>query len=173
MYFVQEFLESLCAQAACMKTSTCQISVRICILPCIVPLRMICVPFSALRQSRACMPSEFIVFCLPLPLPMSDPHASVMPPAIRGLVTNCRELTSLTSSASVQVGFFAEAGPLQVFVSVHLIPDDFEYNQVDEPAFVSADEEVRIQQGTEVRLRVVGTRTDASEIVSTALLQPT
>ena len=104
---------------------------------------------------------------------MSDPHASVMPPAIRGIVTNCRELTSLTSSASVQVGFFAEAGPLQVFVSVHLIPDDFEYNQVEEPAFVSADEEVRIQQGTEVRLRVVGTRTDASEIVSTALLQPT
>ena len=69
------------------------------------------------------------------------------------------------------MGFFAEAGPLQVFVSVHLIPDDFEYNQVDEPAFVSADEEVRIQQGTEVRLRVVGTRTDASEIVSTTLFQ--
>ena len=76
-------------------------------------------------------------------------------------------------SSFVQVGFFAEAGPLQVFVSVHLIPDDFEYSQVDEPAFVSADEEVRIQQGTEVRLRVVGTRTDASEIVSTTLLQPT
>lgn len=66
----------------------------------------------------------------------------------------------------VQVGFFAEAGPLQVFVSGHLIPEDFEYSQVDEPAFVSADEEVRIQQGTEVRLRIVGTRTDASEIVS-------
>lgn len=69
-----------------------------------------------------------------------------------------------------QVGFFAEAGPLQVFVSGHLIPEDFEYNQVDEPAFVSADEEVRIQQGTEVRLRIVGTRTDASEIVSALLL---
>ena len=66
------------------------------------------------------------------------------------------------------MGFFAEAGPLQVFVSGHLIPEDFEYNQVDEPAFVSADEEVRIQQGTEVRLRIVGTRTDASEIVSLA-----
>lgn len=64
------------------------------------------------------------------------------------------------------MGFFAEAGPLQVFVSAHLIPEDFEYNQVDEPAFVSADEEVRIQQGTEVRMRIVGTRTDANEIVS-------
>lgn len=51
-------------------------------------------------------------------------------------------------------------------MSSHLIPEDFDYNQVDEPAFVSADEEVRIQQGTEVRLRIVGTRTDASEIVS-------
>ena len=65
------------------------------------------------------------------------------------------------------MGFFAEAGPLQVFVSNHLIPDDFDFDEADTPAFVSADEEVRIQQGTEVRLRIVGTRTDANEIVST------
>ena len=70
------------------------------------------------------------------------------------------------SMPGVQVGFFAEAGPLQIFVSGHLIPDDFDFDQSDEPAFVSADEEVRIQQGTEVRLRIVGTRTDANEIVS-------
>jgi len=63
-----------------------------------------------------------------------------------------------------KMGFFAQAGPLQIFVSVHLIPEDFEYNQLDEPAFISGDEEVRIQAGTEVRLRIVGTRTDASEI---------
>jgi len=63
-----------------------------------------------------------------------------------------------------KMGFFAEAGPLQIFVSSHLIPEDFEYSQLDEPAFVSGDEEVRIQAGTEVRLRIVGTRTDASEI---------
>ncbi|KAK9803653.1 hypothetical protein WJX72_008490 [[Myrmecia] bisecta] len=63
-----------------------------------------------------------------------------------------------------KVGFFAEAGPLQIFVSSHLIPEDFELTTADEPSFVSADGEVRIQLGSEVRLRVVGTRIDASDI---------
>lgn len=72
-------------------------------------------------------------------------------------------IDTLVSSVS-KVGFFAEAGPLQVFVSSHLIPDDFEYNQVDEPAFVSGDEEIRVQLGTEIRLRIVGIRRDASDI---------
>lgn len=72
-------------------------------------------------------------------------------------------MDTLVTSVS-KVGFFAEAGPLQIFVSGHLIPEDFEYSQLDDPAFVSGDEEVRIQAGTEVRLRIVGTRTDASEI---------
>jgi hypothetical protein len=65
-----------------------------------------------------------------------------------------------------QVGFFADAGPLQLFVSNHLIPEDFEFNATGEPAFVSTDEAVRVQAGAEVRLRIVGTRMDASEIVS-------
>ncbi len=66
----------------------------------------------------------------------------------------------------VQVGFFADAGPLQLFISNHLIPEDFEFNATGEPAFVSTDEAVRVQAGAEVRLRIVGTRMDASEIVS-------
>jgi DNA-directed RNA polymerase subunit E'/Rpb7 len=74
-------------------------------------------------------------------------------------------LAPMSHNFALQVGFFAEAGPLQIFVSGHLIPEDFEYSQLDDPAFVSGDEEVRIQAGTEVRLRIVGTRTDASEIV--------
>lgn len=64
------------------------------------------------------------------------------------------------------MGFFADAGPLQLFVSNHLIPEDFEFNATGEPAFVSTDEAVRVQAGAEVRLRIVGTRMDASEIVS-------
>lgn len=64
-----------------------------------------------------------------------------------------------------QVGFFADAGPLQLFVSNHLIPEDFDFVSTDEPAFVSADEAVRVQAGAEVRMRIVGTRMDATEIV--------
>ena len=63
------------------------------------------------------------------------------------------------------MGFFADAGPLQLFVSNHLIPDDFDFVSADEPAFVSADEAVRVQAGAEVRMRIVGTRMDATEIV--------
>lgn len=63
------------------------------------------------------------------------------------------------------MGFFAEAGPVQVFVSNHLIPQDFAFASTDEPCFVSGDESVRIIKGAEVRLRIVGTRVDATEIV--------
>ena len=66
---------------------------------------------------------------------------------------------------AAQMGFFAEAGPVQVFVSNHLIPQDFAFASTDEPCFVSGDEAVRIIQGAEVRLRIVGTRVDATEIV--------
>lgn len=62
------------------------------------------------------------------------------------------------------MGFFAEAGPLQIFVSNHLIPDDFEYTAGDEPSYVSTDESLRIQTGAEMRVRIVGTRVDAQEI---------
>lgn len=69
----------------------------------------------------------------------------------------------------MQVGFFADAGPLQLFVSNHLIPEDFTFDSANEPAFVSSDEAVRVQAGAEVRLRIVGTRVDADEIVSPRL----
>ena len=64
------------------------------------------------------------------------------------------------------MGFFAEAGPLQVFVSNHLIPEDYEFNTAGEPAYVTADGEQKLETGCEVRLRIVGTRVDASDIVS-------
>ena len=64
-----------------------------------------------------------------------------------------------------QMGFFAEAGPLQVFVSNHLIPEAFEFNSTHEPCYVTADGEQKIAAAADVRLRIVGTRIDANEIV--------
>lgn len=83
-----------------------------------------------------------------------------------------------------QVGFFAEAGPVQVFVSsyvrvgikalgpsvadffcLQLIPEDMAFSALDEPCYISTDEQVRIQKNSEVRLRIVGSRNDANEIV--------
>lgn len=63
-----------------------------------------------------------------------------------------------------KMGFFAEAGPVQIFVSNHLIPEDFEFSALDDPCYVSSDEEVRIIAGAEVRLRIVGIRVDPTEI---------
>jgi len=68
-------------------------------------------------------------------------------------------------------GFFAEAGPLSLFVSNQLIEDDMTFESVDENAYVSADGEVRIQKNAEVRVRVVGMRIDASEIFCIATIK--
>jgi DNA-directed RNA polymerase II subunit RPB7 len=63
-----------------------------------------------------------------------------------------------------KMGFFAEAGPLQVFVSSHLIPDDYEYSSASDAAYVSRLDGARIEERAEVRARVVGVRIDAAEL---------
>ncbi|KAJ3708083.1 hypothetical protein LUZ61_011788 [Rhynchospora tenuis] len=64
-----------------------------------------------------------------------------------------------------KMGFFAEAGPVQIFVSNHLIPDDMEYQAGDMPNYTTSDGSVKIQKDCEVRLKIMGTRVDATEIV--------
>lgn len=68
-----------------------------------------------------------------------------------------------------KMGFFAEVGPLQVFVSNHLIPSSMKFDaNANPPAYyLEGDEEdLRIEKGETVRLRIVGTRIDSTEIVS-------
>ncbi|GKV02406.1 hypothetical protein SLEP1_g14843 [Rubroshorea leprosula] len=64
-----------------------------------------------------------------------------------------------------KMGFFAEAGPVQIFVSNHLIPDDMEFQYGDIPNYATSDGLVKIQKDIEVRLKIIGTRVDATEIV--------
>ncbi|RZC65428.1 hypothetical protein C5167_009113 [Papaver somniferum] len=63
-----------------------------------------------------------------------------------------------------KMGFFAEAGPVQIFVSNHLIPDDMEFQSGDIPNYTTSDGSVKIQKDSEVRLKIIGTRVDATEI---------
>ncbi|WZZ21633.1 hypothetical protein YC2023_123020 [Brassica napus] len=63
-----------------------------------------------------------------------------------------------------KMGFFAEAGPVQIFVSKHLIPDDMEFQAGDMPKYTTSDGSVKIQKECEVRLKIIGTRVDATEI---------
>jgi len=66
----------------------------------------------------------------------------------------------------MQMGFFAEAGPVQIFVSNHLIPEDFEFSALDDPCYVSSDEEVKPLQTLRVLqgfvLRLICSRVDLS-----------
>jgi len=62
-----------------------------------------------------------------------------------------------------KMGFFAEVGPLQVFVSSHLIPPEFKFDPNANPPCFQGDGE-KIERDTKVRLRIVGTRIDATEI---------
>ncbi|XP_066347749.1 DNA-directed RNA polymerase II subunit RPB7-like [Miscanthus floridulus] len=63
-----------------------------------------------------------------------------------------------------KMGFFAEAGLVQIFVSNHLILDDMKFQSGDVPSYTSSDGSVKIQKESEVRLKIIGTRVDATEI---------
>lgn len=68
-------------------------------------------------------------------------------------------LDAVVTSVS-KFGFFADAGPMQLFVSNYHIPEDMKFTADDEPCFVTDDGQVRVVTGSEVRLRIVGTRHD-------------
>lgn len=62
-----------------------------------------------------------------------------------------------------KMGFFADVGPLSVFVSSHLIPSDMSFNpSANPPAYVS--DEQSIQKGSRVRLKIVGVRADVGNM---------
>ncbi|KAI0030626.1 hypothetical protein K488DRAFT_79534 [Vararia minispora EC-137] len=71
---------------------------------------------------------------------------------VDGIVTNV-----------TRMGFFADVGPLTVFVSNQLIHPDLRFDHnANPPAFASEDQ--TIEKGTKIRLKIVGTRVDATEI---------
>ncbi|XP_064120234.1 DNA-directed RNA polymerase II subunit RPB7-like [Macrobrachium nipponense] len=66
-----------------------------------------------------------------------------------------------------KIGLFCEIGPMQCFISRHSIPQDLEFDpNSNPPCYKSRDEEVVIQQDDEIRVKIVGTRVDATDIVS-------
>ncbi|CAH0389311.1 unnamed protein product [Bemisia tabaci] len=64
-----------------------------------------------------------------------------------------------------KVGMFVEIGPLSCFISHHSIPADMEFcPSFNPPCYKSKSEDVVIQTDDEIRLKIVGTRVDASGI---------
>lgn len=71
---------------------------------------------------------------------------------VDGIVTNV-----------TQLGCFVDVGPLNVFISNHLIPSNMKYDpMLNPPAFLSDDQV--IEKGAKIRLKILGTRTDVNEI---------
>jgi DNA-directed RNA polymerase II subunit RPB7 len=67
----------------------------------------------------------------------------------------------------VQNGFFASAGPLDIFVSQYGLPADLKFDTSGSsgtPVLHSEDADVRIEIGTEVRIKLIGIRMATDQI---------
>jgi DNA-directed RNA polymerase subunit E'/Rpb7 len=62
------------------------------------------------------------------------------------------------------MGFFADVGPMQIFVSIHLIPPDLKFFPDANPPNFSNDEQI-IERGAMVRIKIMGLRMDVRDIV--------
>ena len=69
-----------------------------------------------------------------------------------------------------QQGFFAQAGPLEIFVASQLMPDELKYDlSTGTPSFVAGEDddelgELRVSAGSMVRIKIIGMRFDSDEI---------
>ncbi|KAG9255074.1 DNA-directed RNA polymerase II subunit-like protein [Emericellopsis cladophorae] len=61
-------------------------------------------------------------------------------------------------------GFFAQVGPLKLFVSSHLIPDDIRWDPNATPAQFTNNEDINITPGSSVRVKILGTRSEVGEM---------
>ncbi|KAI9824231.1 MAG: DNA-directed RNA polymerase II subunit [Thelocarpon impressellum] len=65
----------------------------------------------------------------------------------------------VVSSVNAQ-GFFADVGPLSVFVSAHLIPSDVRFDANATPAQYTDNGDQVIETGTHIRIKLLNTRSD-------------
>ncbi|KAJ2912072.1 hypothetical protein MD484_g8340, partial [Candolleomyces efflorescens] len=62
-----------------------------------------------------------------------------------------------------KMGFFVSVGPVNVFVSQQLIHPDMKYDPNSNPPSYASEDQI-IEKDTKVRLQIVGTRVDTTEI---------
>ncbi|KAI9759148.1 MAG: DNA-directed RNA polymerase II subunit [Chaenotheca gracillima] len=84
------------------------------------------------------------------------------------------ETVDAVVSSVNKMGFFADVGPLNVFVSNHklvsttetlqFIPSDVKFDANATPPQYSNNEDQLIEKGTQVRIKLIGTRADVGSI---------
>jgi DNA-directed RNA polymerase II subunit RPB7 len=78
------------------------------------------------------------------------------------------EVLNAVVTKVVQHGFFAEAGPLTIFVSYHLLPDEMKFNPLRESwRSESIEDSEEIRKESAVRLRILGLKIEATTISAT------
>jgi len=73
------------------------------------------------------------------------------------------EVVDATVTTVNKMGFFADVGPMQIFVSIHLIPPDLKFLPDANPPNFSNEEQV-IEKGAMVRVKIMGLRMDVKDI---------
>jgi len=63
-----------------------------------------------------------------------------------------------------KMGFFAEVGPLPLFVSAHLIPSDIKFDANATPPQFTNNEDSVIEKGTDIRIKLIGIRSDVGQM---------
>ncbi|KAK7273559.1 hypothetical protein RIF29_14615 [Crotalaria pallida] len=94
------------------------------------------------------------------------PFSNGLPPLfLIPAATGCHE-PAQSSTAKGQEQRIAYGGPLasRETNAIKLIPDDMEFQSGDIPNYTTSDGSVKIQKDSEVRLKIIGTRVDATEI---------
>ena len=81
------------------------------------------------------------------------------------------EVVDAEVSRVTQHGFFAESGPLTIFVSHHLLPEDMQYKTTGEVCFQSRDQAETIKARTSVRLKIIGLKIETTEITATGSMR--
>jgi len=64
-----------------------------------------------------------------------------------------------------KIGIFAEIGPLSCFISRFCLSNGLQFDSLAAPlCYKSENDEIRIKEGDRIRIRLIGTRVDATEI---------
>lgn len=80
------------------------------------------------------------------------------------------EVLDSVVSKVTQHGFFAESGPLTVFVSHHLLPQGMKYIP-EEEMWITGDKVDQIKKTCSVRMRILGLKIEATEISATGSIK--
>ncbi|KAL8669907.1 MAG: hypothetical protein Q9168_005526 [Polycauliona sp. 1 TL-2023] len=74
------------------------------------------------------------------------------------------ETVDAVVSSVNRMGVFADVGPLPVFVSSHLIPNEIKWDPNATPPQYTDNGEQTIEKGTHLRIKLIGTRSDVGSM---------